>query len=78
MQAMFYLAAIHWKENLEGDDSETNGGFLLGGSLPGLPFFSYGRSGGYSWGATALNPDNSDLYVEKIDGDKYLFDGQWH
>lgn len=44
----------------------------------GLPIFSYGRSKHYAWGATALNPDIQDLFVEKIDGDKYEFDGEWH
>lgn len=31
-----------------------------------------------SWGATAINPDNSDLYVERVENDKYFFEGEWH
>lgn len=38
--------------------------FVVGGSTVGLPIFSYGRGKHFAWGATALNPDNSDLYVE--------------
>ncbi len=44
----------------------------------GNPLFTYGRSKGYSWGCTALNPDNTDLYVEKVNGTKFFFDGEWH
>jgi penicillin amidase len=43
-----------------------------------VPLFTYGKSASYAWGCTALNPDNTDLYVEKIEGNKYLFDGEWH
>lgn len=25
-----------------------------------------------------MNPDITDLYVEKIEGKKYFFDGEWH
>jgi len=54
-----------------------DGHFIAGGSNIGLPVFSYGRSRHLAWGATALNPDNSDLFVEKVEGDKFLYDGQW-
>lgn len=75
---MWYLVGISWKEDLSEDGSGKDGGFMVGGCVPGLPLFTYGRSKSYAWGATALNPDNTDLYVEKINGDKYLFDGEWY
>jgi acyl-homoserine lactone acylase PvdQ len=45
-----------------GDDGE----YLMGGSHVGIPLFSYARSKYVTWGATAVNPDISDLFVEKI------------
>ncbi len=41
----------------------------------GMPLFSYGRSKHLAWGATALNPDNSDLFLEKIEGEEFFYDG---
>lgn len=76
---MWYLVGLSWKEDLSKDKSNgAKGGYIIGGSVTGLPLFTYGRSPSYAWGATALNPDNTDLYVEKVDGNKYFFDGQWH
>lgn len=65
---MWYMVSLRW-----GKDK-----YVVGGSTVGLPIFSYGRSKHFTWGATALNPDNSDLYVEQVDGEKYFFDGEWH
>ena len=70
---MWYLVNLSWKNGPEGKP-----GFIVGSSLMGMPMFSHGKSHSYSWGATALNPDNIDLYVEKIEGDKYFFEGEWH
>jgi acyl-homoserine lactone acylase PvdQ len=69
MQSMFFLSAMSWKNN-------TN--YIIGGQVPGIPVFTYGRGPSYAWGATALNPDNTDLYVEKVEGEKYFFDGEWY
>lgn len=63
------MVSLQW-----GDD----GDYLMGGSHVGLPLFSYARTKYMAWGATAINPDVSDLFVEKIEDDKYLYDGQWH
>lgn len=52
--------------------------YLVGGSHVGLPVFSYARTKYMASGATAINPDVSDLFVEKIEGDNYFYDGQWH
>lgn len=54
-----------------------DGEFLMGGSHVGLPLFSYARTKYLAWGATAVNPDVSDLFVEKIKDGKYLYDGEW-
>jgi penicillin amidase len=62
------MITVRW-----GDDM-----FISGGTIPGIPTWTYARSKYAGWGVTALNPDCSDLYVEKVDGDKYFYDGQWH
>ena len=75
---MWYLTGLTWKKNFNGpSDLEDDGKerYIIGGSVVGLPVISYGRSANYAWGATAVNPDNSDLFVEKVEGDKYFFDG---
>ena len=51
---------------------------MVGGSTPGFPLFTYARSTYVSFGATALNPDITDLFIEKIEGDKYYYEGEWH
>ena len=43
-----------------------------------MPIFSYVRSTYSSWGPTALNPDVLDLYIEKIEGEKYFYENEWH
>lgn len=75
---MFYLVGMTWKRGSDSNEAEVEGGYTIGGTVPGIPLFTYGRSPSYAWGNTALNPDNTDLYVEKVDGDKYYFDGQWY
>ena len=76
---MWYLAGITWKSNsTAGNDPEDNDLYIVGGSVAGIPMFTYGRSSGYAWGCTALNPDNTDLYVERVEGNKYYYDGKWH
>ena len=72
---MFYLIGMSWKKE---NDVNNEGAYILGGTVPGLPLFTYGRSPSYAWGNTALNPDNTDLFVEKVDGEKYFFDGVWY
>jgi penicillin G amidase len=68
LQSKWYMITLKW-----GEDE-----FLAGGTNMGVPVFSYGRSKHLTWGVTALNPDNSDLFVEKIEGDNFFYDGQWH
>lgn len=67
LQSKWYMVTLRW-----GKDE-----YIAGGSHIGIPIFSYARTKYVTWGATALNPDNSDLYVEKIEGDKYFYDGEW-
>lgn len=42
-----------------------------------MPMFTYARTKQIAWGATAVNPDVTDLFVENIKGDTYFYDGKW-
>lgn len=68
MQSKWYLISLRW-----GD-----GYYITGGSTPGIPAFTYARTKFVAWGATALNPDANDIFVEKVDGDKYFYENEWH
>ena len=52
---------------------------VAGVSLPGLPFIVVGHNQHIAWGFTNSGADVQDLYVEKIENDKYqTADNQWH
>ena len=36
-----------------------------------------GHNRSIAWGFTNLYPDTEDLYLEKIDGNRYLYNGSW-
>ncbi len=53
-----------------------NGGNVVGGTLPSLPFVVLGRNDRIAWGFTNTGPDTQDLYIEKSAGDgQYLAPG---
>lgn len=41
------------------------------------PGISLGVSEYFSWGLTSARTDMADLYLEKIEGEKYFHDDQW-
>jgi penicillin amidase len=47
---------------------------VTGFSMSGVPGVIIGHNARIAWGLTNLNPDVTDLYLEKINGDRY-FDG---
>jgi penicillin amidase len=48
-----------------------------GFTFSGVPGVVIGHNARVAWGFTNLNPDVSDLYVEKVDGDKVLDGTNW-
>lgn len=48
--------------------------YVVGASLPGIPYVSIGRTPYTSWTITNAKADVGDWYYEKIDGDKYFHD----
>jgi len=45
---------------------------VMGATLPGIPGVVLGRNKRIAWGFTNTGPDVQDMFIEKIEGDKYL------
>jgi penicillin G amidase len=58
-------------------DLELNGRFARGASLPGVPGISMGQTNDVAFAFTNAMADVMDLFVERIDGDHYEFEGEW-
>jgi len=48
-----------------------------GASLPGIPGIAMGQTDDVAWTFTNVMPDNQDLFIERIEGERYLFEGEW-
>ena len=44
---------------------------------PACPGVVIGHNADIAWGFTNLGPDVTDLYLEKVDGDRWRYDGRW-
>jgi len=51
--------------------------FTRGASLPGLPGHYMGQNNDVCWTFTNVMADVEDLFIEKVDGERYLFEGEW-
>ncbi|MGH8794069.1 MAG: penicillin acylase family protein [Stackebrandtia sp.] len=72
MPSLWYQAGLHCREVDESCPFD-----VVGFTLSGVPGVVIGHNGQISWGFTNLGPDVTDFYLERIDGDKYLVDGEW-
>jgi penicillin amidase len=50
---------------------------VTGFSFAGLPGVVIGHNDRIAWGFTNLGHDVTDLYLERVDGDRYQVDGAW-
>jgi penicillin amidase len=50
---------------------------VAGFTFSGVPGVIIGHNADIAWGFTNLGPDVSDLYLEKIEGDRWRYDGRW-
>jgi penicillin amidase len=50
--------------------------FCRGGSLPGSPGVAFGQNNDVAWTFTNVMADVMDLFVERIDGSSYEFEGE--
>jgi penicillin amidase len=67
LPGIWYQIGLHCRCGLE----------VTGFSLSGVPGVVIGHNARIAWGFTNLNPDVTDLYLEKVRGDQYLVDGAW-
>src|SRR6187551_91310 len=51
--------------------------FVRGASLPGMPGVYMGQNNDVCWTFTNVMADVQDLFVERVEGDNYLFEGEW-
>ncbi|HET7443424.1 MAG TPA: penicillin acylase family protein [Solirubrobacterales bacterium] len=51
--------------------------FVRGASLPGMPGIYMGQNNDVCWTFTNVMADVQDLFVERIEGDSYLFEDEW-
>jgi penicillin G amidase len=51
--------------------------FARGASLPGMPGITYGQNNDVCWTFTNVMADNQDLFVERVEGDRYLREDDW-
>ncbi|MET0557150.1 MAG: penicillin acylase family protein [Solirubrobacterales bacterium] len=50
---------------------------VRGASMPGMPGVYMGQNDDVCWTFTNVMADVEDLFVERLDGDRYLFEGEW-
>jgi penicillin amidase len=51
--------------------------FCRGASLPGMPSIYMGQGNEGCWTVTNVMADVQDLFVERIEGERYLFEDEW-
>src|SRR6185436_3319875 len=51
--------------------------FARGASMAGLPGVYMGQNNDVCWTFTNVMADVQDLFVERIEGERYLFEGEW-
>jgi penicillin amidase len=56
---------------------KRGGRFARGASLPGMPGLYMGQNNDVCWSFTNVMADVEDLFIERVDGDRYLFEGEW-
>jgi len=69
MPPVWYLASL-----------EAPGLAVAGATLPGIPFVLIGHNARIAWGATSLEPEVQDLFVERTDEARpgvYFHRGEW-
>ncbi|MGH2594124.1 MAG: penicillin acylase family protein, partial [Anaerolineae bacterium] len=71
MPALWYFNSIHCDP--VGPDCPFE---AVGASLPGVPGIILGHNARIAWGATNVGPDVQDLFLEKVTGNQYEFQGK--
>jgi penicillin amidase len=56
----------------------SNGRFARGASLPGIPGIAMGQNNDVAFTFTNTMADVMDLFVERVEDGRYLFEDEWH
>lgn len=51
--------------------------FVRGASMPGMPGIYMGQNNDVAWTITNVMGDVQDLFVERVEGERYLFEDEW-
>ncbi len=51
--------------------------FVRGASMPGMPGVYMGQNNDVCWTFTNVMADVQDIFVERIEGDRYLYEDEW-
>src|SRR3954451_1073233 len=54
-----------------------DGRYVRGASMPGMPGIYMGQNSDVCWTFTNVMADTQDLFVERIEGERYLFEDEW-
>lgn len=54
-----------------------NGRTVRGASMPGMPGVYMGQNDDVCWTFTNVMADVEDLFIERVEGDRYLFEEEW-
>ena len=66
------MPGIWYQVGLRHDDR-----FVRGASMPGMPGVYMGQNNDVCWTFTNVMADVQDLFVERIEGESYLFEDEW-
>ena len=69
--SIWHICSFSWR------DEEGRARYISGAAMPGVGMFVSAKNEKLAWALTILTGDQTDLYYEKIEGDKYLYDGEW-
>ncbi|MEU4576751.1 penicillin acylase family protein [Nonomuraea sp. NPDC023979] len=71
MPSVWYQTGLHCRELSDACSYD-----VTGFSFSGVPGVVIGHTDKIAWGFTNLGPDVADLFLEKVDGDTYLYRGE--
>ncbi|MGN9840880.1 penicillin acylase family protein [Nonomuraea sp. H19] len=71
MPSVWYQAGLHCRKITEECSYD-----VTGFTFSGVPGVVIGHTDKIAWGFTNLGPDVADLFLEKVDGDTYLYKGE--
>jgi penicillin G amidase len=66
MPGIWYQASLHLGDR-----------YARGASLPGIPGIYMGHNNDVAWTFTNVMADVQDLYIERVDGERYQHEGSW-